>query len=232
MKINIGLALIFGFLLVCGVAHANVWIDESFDDGIAFDHAPGNATGGDVDPFSDEDGDGLDDGSVDPITAVLHTGSISSARAFNGTRSYLLASGQAISVATPSHAGSGPYQYLQMAVSVASVGTGTMAVTNDADVSSATVYIGYGNGSNGTVTIDGTGSTWNNSTGTLYVGYDGTGSLAVTNEAEVSSASGCIGYNTNSDGTVTVGSGSQWTNSGNLYVGGNATTSGGNADLR
>ena len=52
-------------------------------------------------------------------------------------------------------------------------------------VSNTDCYIGNGNGSAGTVTVDGTGSTWTNS-GTLYVGYDcGSGTLNITNGGAV-----------------------------------------------
>ena len=88
-------------------------------------------------------------------------------------------------------------------------------------------YIGYNAGSAGTVTVDGSGSKWTNSS--LYVGgggyysTGGSGTLKITNGATVSSTSSYIGYNSSSAGTVTVvGSGSKWTNSG-FYVGNSGT---------
>ena len=75
-------------------------------------------------------------------------------------------------------------------------------------------YIGCTSGSTGTVTVDGTGSTWTNS-GDLYVGYYGNGTLNITGGGAVSNTNGYIGYNSGSTGTVTVdGTGSKWTNSG------------------
>ncbi|MGB2821768.1 MAG: PEP-CTERM sorting domain-containing protein, partial [Phycisphaerae bacterium] len=56
--------------------------------------------------------------------------------------------------------------------------------------------------------------------GGLYVAYDGTGTLSIAGGGAVSNNDGCIGFEPNSHGTVTVdGNGSTWTNSGGLYVG-------------
>lgn len=82
-------------------------------------------------------------------------------------------------------------------------------------------YVGHTAGSSGTVTVTGAGSQWNNS-GRLYVGNSGTGTLNIGNGGVVSSNAvfSSVGYNTGSQGVVNVnGAGSQWNNSGQLYVG-------------
>ena len=71
-------------------------------------------------------------------------------------------------------------------------------------------------GSTGTVTVSGSGSTWNNSN-SLYVGFNGTGSLTITDGGSVTNIEGFIGDQSGSTGTVEVsGSGSTWNNTGNL----------------
>ena len=59
-------------------------------------------------------------------------------------------------------------------------GSGTLEVTDGAAVSNSDGYLGYNSVSTGTVTVDGTGSTWTNS-GDLYVGHYGIGTLDSTN---------------------------------------------------
>jgi T5SS/PEP-CTERM-associated repeat protein len=101
-------------------------------------------------------------------------------------------------------------------------GNGTLTIRDGITVSSSDGYVGYGLGSTGTVSVDGTGSTWTNSY--LYVGLDGSGMLNITNGGTVHTtflaALGQGGAPPNSTGTVTVaGAGSKWINNGNLYVG-------------
>jgi T5SS/PEP-CTERM-associated repeat protein len=57
----------------------------------------------------------------------------------------------------------------------------------------------------------------------IYVGNAGTGALTIQNGGAVSSDIGVVGYNAGSTGTVTVGAGSSWTNTGNLYAGHSGT---------
>ncbi len=119
---------------------------------------------------------------------------------------------------------------------VGGFGKGTLAITNGAQVSSASTYVGScsGRDGRGSVTVDGTNSTWTNS-GRLYVGYCANGTLAITNGAQVFNTKGSIGDHSGSTGNVTVhGANSTWTNSSELYVGvfGNGTlaiTNGGKA---
>ena len=100
-------------------------------------------------------------------------------------------------------------------------GQGTLNITNGGAVSNnSSGYIGYW--STGVVTVDGIGSTWNNSGdySYLYVGYEGQGTLNITNGGAVSNTYCRIGYGSGSTGVVAVdGSGSTWTNNDSLYVG-------------
>lgn len=99
-------------------------------------------------------------------------------------------------------------------------GSGTLYISDGVDVTSTHGYIGYKDGSAGTVTVDGAGSTWTNRW-TLSVGYSGHGTLNITNGGTADNLIGTIGNVSGSKGTATVdGAGSKWTNSGSLYVGG------------
>ena len=94
-------------------------------------------------------------------------------------------------------------------------GSGSLTIKDGLAVASANGYLGRCTGSSGTATISGTGSTWTNS-GSLYVGYDGSGTLNIANGGTVSvngttyvaydtGASGAINFGTNG-GTLTTGS--------------------------
>jgi T5SS/PEP-CTERM-associated repeat protein len=101
------------------------------------------------------------------------------------------------------------------------------ATPNPAEVGGAASnnrgYIGFAAGSTGTVTVDGTGSSWTNYS-SLYAGYSGTGTLTIQNGGAVSSIIGVVGFNSGSTGTVTVdGAGSSWDNADTLYVGSSGT---------
>ncbi|MEI9406645.1 autotransporter domain-containing protein [Mesorhizobium argentiipisi] len=100
--------------------------------------------------------------------------------------------------------------------------TGTLAISNGGAVSDTVGHVGFGQGT-GTVTVDGTGSTWTNS-GDLYIAERGVGTLDITNGGAVNNATGSIGTHAGSNGMVTVdGAGSTWTNSSNLFVGDQGT---------
>ncbi len=112
---------------------------------------------------------------------------------------------------------------------IGDTGSGQLDITAGGTVTNDFGTIGYGVGSNGTVTVsgvDGSGnrSTWTNS-GDLVIGQGGTGSLMITGGGVVNSQSGYIGADPTAGGTVTVsgadssGRASTWTSTGDLYVG-------------
>ncbi|TCJ17138.1 autotransporter domain-containing protein [Parasulfuritortus cantonensis] len=74
---------------------------------------------------------------------------------------------------------------------VASDGTATLTVAAGGELRSGTAYIGSNSGSQGEVSVLGSGSSWTNA-GALYVGLDGTGTLTVGSGAEVSSGSAYV----------------------------------------
>ena len=106
-------------------------------------------------------------------------------------------------------------------------GTGTLSILNGGVVTSAYGELGgcfcfqgqlYGDG---TVTVSGPGSQWNDS-GALNVGLFGQGILNIMNGGTVTTSYASVGNGlSGAMGTATItGSGSQWSNSGNLYIGG------------
>jgi len=100
-------------------------------------------------------------------------------------------------------------------------GNGTLSIINGGSVSDTFGQIGYsgtGAGSSGTVTVDGAGSAWTNSSN-LNVGAYGNATLNITNGSSVSSATAVVGNGTGANGTVTVDSAGSWTNNGVLKLG-------------
>ncbi len=108
-------------------------------------------------------------------------------------------------------------------------GTGALNITNGGYVSGTIAIIGYAAKSNGTVTVDGSGSQWNLS-GALTVGSTGTGTLNVTNGSTVSAKGaltvgslGTVNFGA-SGGTLTANSlnyasSSQFTGAGTIVTG-------------
>jgi T5SS/PEP-CTERM-associated repeat protein/autotransporter-associated beta strand protein len=100
-------------------------------------------------------------------------------------------------------------------------GNGTLSIINGGSVSDTFGQIGYsgtGAGSGGTVTVDGAGSTWTNSSN-LNVGAYGNATLNITNGGSVSSATAVVGNGTGANGMVTIDSAGSWTNNGVLKLG-------------
>ena len=105
-------------------------------------------------------------------------------------------------------------------------GVGALNITDGGVVENVDGYIGYASSSIGNVaTVDGADSTWVSS-GDLHVGYEGSGTLNITNGGLVENVAGYIGYEYTSidsivtvDGTDGVGTSSRWINSDPLYVG-------------
>lgn len=124
MRQFIWFSLTLLLLLASGLGHANVWIDESFEDSPAFN---------DLDTVQN---DACDPGTA---TSLTHNGSLTTADAFRGSQSYELAAGESIVTdASPCKPSAGPFHYLQFAVKVASIpAAGTMAILHynwDTDV--------------------------------------------------------------------------------------------------
>ena len=103
-------------------------------------------------------------------------------------------------------------------------GTGTLNIAAGAQVSNQSGWIGSNAGAQGVVNVSGVGtngvaSTWTNNAD-LYVGYDGNGTLNITDGGKVVSVGGQIGGNSNAVGEVLVsGAGSSWDSSGRINVG-------------
>jgi fibronectin-binding autotransporter adhesin len=108
-------------------------------------------------------------------------------------------------------------------------GSGTLNILGGGLVSclygSAIGYSGTAR-STGTVTVNGTGSMWNNNAG-LTLGFNGSGTLNIQAGGQVRNSDGYVSDTVGSSGTVTVsGTGSEWINTGSLHLG-----SGGNGTL-
>lgn len=111
-------------------------------------------------------------------------------------------------------------------------GAGVLSITGGGVVSSGDSVLGTFNGS-GTVTLDGTGSTWTIS-GDLSVGdaFGGNGTVTISQGGQVTSNNGFIADDASSNGTVEVaGANATWSNTGNVYVGGNASGAAGSGQL-
>jgi T5SS/PEP-CTERM-associated repeat protein len=97
----------------------------------------------------------------------------------------------------------------------------SLVISDGGALENAVGYIGYDEGSNNSVLVTGTSSTWTNSA-TLSIGIGGSSnSLVISDGGKVANTDGYIGNNsTSSNNSVLVtGGGSTWTNSGDLYVG-------------
>ena len=98
---------------------------------------------------------------------------------------------------------------------------GTLKISNGGATTSGFACIGNGGGSTGTVTVDGRGSTWTEPLsssylfGNIYVGYQGNGSLNITNGGAVSAG-----------GTTYVGWGAGCTGAINFGANGGTLTTG------
>jgi len=99
----------------------------------------------------------------------------------------------------------------------------TLIVRGGSTIKSAKSIVGQT--TKGTVSIDGTGSSWTNSAD-LVVGYQGNGAVNVNNGGTLTNTQGWIGTNAGSLGAATIdGNRSSWSNSKDLVVGdfGNGT---------
>ena len=108
-------------------------------------------------------------------------------------------------------------------------GSGTLSITNGGSATASSgiyTYIGRSSGSQGMVSVDGHGSTWNVSGG-LQVGEFGGGTLSITSGGSVSSTNfgtfndAYVGYYSSSKSVVKVDGASSTWNSTGVNVGGN-----------
>lgn len=106
-------------------------------------------------------------------------------------------------------------------LSIGNAGTGSLLIQNGGTVSNGVGTIGSSATSLGnTVTVTGGSSNWSSS-GRLYVGIYGGGTLSVQNGASVDSVGGVISRYAGSTGSATIsGAGSSWTITDSLHIGG------------
>ena len=107
-------------------------------------------------------------------------------------------------------------------------GTGTLNIISGGKVSNGNGFIGSAGVAVGNVTVNGNDSMWTNS-GEVRVGGDGTGTLMITGGGEVSDTDGFVVTfgAMRSASAIVDGTGSTWTNSGNLQIGGDIGVGGG-----
>ncbi len=117
-------------------------------------------------------------------------------------------------------------------VLVGSTTGGRMEIRAGGHVSSLRGHIGFHPGSDGAVSVNGSGATWM-AAGSLFIGNGGVGSVEVLNGGSVTSAGhGYLGFSTNTSGQVNVsGAGSTLSFAQNLFIGGNAAAAGGSGSL-
>lgn len=99
---------------------------------------------------------------------------------------------------------------------------GTLNILNGGVVKTdASVIIANDNGSTGTATVSGVGSTWESKPGfSFQIGAGGSGTLQINNGGAVHSGQGIVGFSAGGDGRVTVSDlGSVWDPVDNIYVG-------------
>ncbi|MCZ7502191.1 autotransporter domain-containing protein [Agrobacterium sp. ST15.13.015] len=107
--------------------------------------------------------------------------------------------------------------------------TGNATVSAGGDIRAANIVLGNIDGSSGALTVTGTGSTVTadsaaTGSGAIYVGFGGSGSLTVTNDASLDAHNLYVASKTGADGTVLVtGVGSRATVAGGMVIGGSGT---------
>ncbi|MGC4017553.1 MAG: hypothetical protein QM755_24020 [Luteolibacter sp.] len=96
-----------------------------------------------------------------------------------------------------------------------SVGTATLAISDGGDLESHYAYIGNFSGSSGSITLDGTGSTWTNTNAIYFGNSGGNASLSITNGGTfLSTGYTFIGYGNGTASITVSGSGSLFQASG------------------
>lgn len=114
---------------------------------------------------------------------------------------------------------------------VGGAGTGTVQVSGGGSIrtnatTSITDYVGESAGSVGTVTVDGTGSSWA-SGNQLIIGNSGRGTLTLTNGAALTAGLRlAVGQLAGSQGTLTLAGGASASSGGDVFIGNAAGSSG------
>ncbi len=136
------------------------------------------------------------------------------------------------STGTVNISGGGSQWTMVQSLYVGYSGNGTVSVNSGGSMSSFYADIGELAGPTSTVNVSGSGSHWTNSS-QLVIGASGNGTLNITAGGSVTNGYAAdVGYNPGSTGTVIVSDpGSQWNDSGNLYVGGYGGRDGGTGTL-
>jgi outer membrane autotransporter protein len=126
---------------------------------------------------------------------------------------YLAAGSGSTGSATVS--GTGTTLGVTSTLNVGMLGTATMTVDTDADVTAGTLTV---NGANSALNVDGSGSTVTVTSSTT-VGHSGSGTLNISNGGSVSSSMYVVGNLAGSTGTIALTSGGQLNGSGDLNLG-------------
>lgn len=89
-------------------------------------------------------------------------------------------------------------------------GTGSIEIRDGVELQSALGYLGYYNGADGTLTIDGVGSRWNVDK-TMLVGREGSGTVNILNGGVLETGAAVVAETETATGTVLIdGVGSAW----------------------
>lgn len=106
---------------------------------------------------------------------------------------------------------------------IGNAGTGVLSIQTGGVVNSAGhARLGDTTTGHGNVTVNGPGATWNNTTGILFVGNQGTANLDIINGGQVTNFGARVGEHATASATVNVTNGT-WTNSNILIVGNSGT---------
>ena len=151
----------------------------------------------------------------------------------NGTLQNVNSSiGAATGVTASVSVGSGASWNQSGVLSVGVNGVGNLSVSSGGDVTNASATVGGTASNAGTVTVSGNGSSWTCNS-SLIVGNNGSGTVAILSGGAVNSTGvTTIANAAGSTGNVLVsGTGSVWTSSSDVNVGGNFSFSGGTGTL-
>ncbi|WP_322883871.1 autotransporter domain-containing protein [Microvirga lotononidis] len=153
-----------------------------------------------------------------PILGPVSTAALLLALSGNGWMNW--AQAQSVSVSgdvDPNFSGSVPSWSVGGELRIGWSGTGTVLIENGGSVDSGEGILGRRQGSSGTATVRGAGSSWTNTW--LQVGMEGVGTLNIENGGVVHSDRSFVGLFSTGFGTIVVnGTGTRWDSS-ELYVG-------------